>query len=98
MWHSFLKKVSLIDGVSVSNGIATVSPIKLGQLRPADQQISGEKLEISWFKNGELQSYLNDQLTVSVSPGIWSVQVKLITPEVRSDPENLLTDTEIFIV
>ncbi|KXN73689.1 hypothetical protein CONCODRAFT_3375 [Conidiobolus coronatus NRRL 28638] len=98
MWYQFLNKISLIDGVAVSNGKATVSPLKLGQLRPTNQQILGEKLEIRWFKSNILQSNLNDQLTVPVVAGSWSVQVKLTTPEVRSDPSQLLTATKAFTV
>ncbi|KXN73690.1 hypothetical protein CONCODRAFT_166550, partial [Conidiobolus coronatus NRRL 28638] len=98
MWYQFLKKISLIDDVNVANGKATVSPLKLGQLRPANQRIPGEKLEIRWFKSGQHQSSFNDQLSASVSPGSWKVEVKLITPEVRSDPNNLLTSSKEFEV
>jgi hypothetical protein len=98
MWHQFLNRISLIDGVTVSNGKATVSPLMLGQLRPIDQRIEGEKLEISWFKSNQLQPEFNDQLSVSVSSGSWKVQVKLITPEVRSDPKNLLISSKTFEV
>jgi hypothetical protein len=98
MWYQFLNKISLIDGVNVSNGKATVSPLKLGQLRPSNQQIPGEKLEIRWFKSGQLQSNLNDLLTVPIAAGSWKVEVKFITPEVRSDPNQLLTATKTFTV
>ncbi|KXN73693.1 hypothetical protein CONCODRAFT_3381 [Conidiobolus coronatus NRRL 28638] len=98
MWYQFLNRISLIDVVTVSNGNATVSPLKLGQLRPVNQRIEGEKLEISWFKSGQHQSDFKDQLNVRVSPGSWKVQVKLTTPEVRSDPKKLLISSKEFEV
>ncbi|KXN67221.1 hypothetical protein CONCODRAFT_61234 [Conidiobolus coronatus NRRL 28638] len=98
LWRQFLKRISLIDDVEVKKGKATVSPIKLGQLRPADKQIPGEKLRIRWYKSSKLISKFNDKLTIPVSPGKWKVQVKLISPEVRSDPKRFLTSTKHFKV
>ncbi|KXN73686.1 hypothetical protein CONCODRAFT_3372 [Conidiobolus coronatus NRRL 28638] len=98
MWYSFLSKITLIDDVKVKNHIATVSPVKLGKLRPQNQRIKGENLKIRWYRDGVHHWFYNDLLQVPVYSGNWNVTVQLETPEVRSDPKNLLTSTKSFKV
>jgi len=41
---------------------------------------------------------LDDLFDIEAEEGSWTVTVKLISPEVRSDPQDLLTETESFTV
>ncbi len=105
MWAQFLEKVSLIDSVQVSdtkslNGTrkATVNTLQLGQLRPQNARIAGEKLEVKWFLDNIEQIQFRDVFTIDATPGVWLVQVHFVTSEVRNDPRDLLTSSEIVVV
>jgi len=79
--------------------VATVNTLKLGQLRPIDNVIEGERLEVRWALNGVDQTQFNDLFVVENIPaGNWRVTVTMVTPEVRRDPTGLLTDSETFTV
>jgi hypothetical protein len=98
MWMQFFQRISLIDSVSVNLREVKVETVKLGQLREGGV-IPGEELEVTWYLNNVEQEDLKNQFEVSnASQGNWRVQVKFITPEVRRDPNNLLTDSQTFTV
>jgi hypothetical protein len=105
MWLQFLERISLIDGVEISpvsnpNGKVNVTlhTLELGQLRQPGNEILGEKLNINWLLNGAEEIGLRDHFHIEASPGRWIVQVELISPEVRSDPDNLLKESYDFII
>jgi hypothetical protein len=105
MWYQFLERISLIDSVDVSSttnpdGTKTVvlNTLKLGQLREPGNEVVGEELQVRWFHNNVEQPALNDMFQIDAASGSWSVQVHLETPEVRDDPQNLLTESETFTV
>jgi hypothetical protein len=104
MWLQFFAKMSAIDGVTVNclaNNIQLVLACPaLGQLRQGGAQ-PGESLQVRWFYANTAQPSYNDQFTVNApksSSGNWRVEVKYITPLVRSDPNNLLSSTRNFTV
>jgi hypothetical protein len=105
MWYQFLQRISLIDSVDVADSTnpdgtktVTVRTLQLGQLRPPTNAIDGEKLEITWTQGGTVRDDLQNQFTVDATAGSWSVQVEFSTPEVRSDPNKLLVESEPFTV
>ncbi|KAG4074958.1 hypothetical protein HA402_014537 [Bradysia odoriphaga] len=105
MWYQFLQRISLIDDVTVSktpNDNKTkrveVNTLKLGQLRAPDNEVEDESLEVRWFHGGQERPEFNDQFIIDAEVGLWSVAVRLITPEVRHDPNGLLRDSENFTV
>lgn len=75
-----------------------VNTLKLGQLRAPDNEVEDESLEIRWFYGGQERPEFNDQFVINAEVGLWSVAVRLITPEVRHDPNGLLRDLENFTV
>lgn len=103
IWSQFLQRISLIDAVIVAPGASAPLPVevqtlRLGQLRAPGNEVVGERLEIRWALNGTEQSQYNDLFSISADEGSWAVTVKLISPEVRADPQNLLTETEYFAI
>jgi len=105
MWSQFLQRVSLIDGVDVSNSTSsngtrqvTVNTLKLGQLREPGNEVDGESLEVKWILNNAEQPGLSNKFTIDAMPGQWVCEVKFVTTEVRNDPKNLLTSTKTFVV
>ncbi|KAG4074996.1 hypothetical protein HA402_014575 [Bradysia odoriphaga] len=105
MWYQFLQRISLIDDITVSNTPndsktkrVEVNTLKLGQLRAPDNEVEDESLEIRWFHGGQERSEFNDQFAINAEVGFWSVAVRLITPEVRYDPNGLLQDYKNFTV
>ncbi|KAJ6636489.1 hypothetical protein Bhyg_15079 [Pseudolycoriella hygida] len=105
MWHQFLRRISLIDGISVSkvpNADSTkrvvLKTLKLGQLRESGNEVDNERLEVRWSHSGLEQTEFNDRFEIDAKIGYWSVSVQLITDEVRNDPNQLLQDIEHFTV
>jgi len=97
----FMTRINLIDDVEVSASAphtVTVKTLQLGQLRAPGNEVPGERLEVRWTKDGTPQPNLNDMFEIQAEAGAWTVTVTLITPEVRSDPNNLLTETEAVTV
>ena len=98
LWMQLLARVSLIDDMTSAcfNGTATVTVdvVPLGQFRtpPADD---GSKYTASWTKDGVLLSQFDDKFEIEVNvpedAGEYEVTVQFHTPEVRSDPMELLT-------
>jgi len=105
MWYQFLRRISLIDELIVNSAVnpdqtkhVVLHTLRLGQLRESGSLIPGERLEIRWSHGGQLQSALNDRFDIYAQAGSWSVSVRFVTPEVRSDPTGLLFETENFTV
>jgi hypothetical protein len=105
IWSQFLQRISLIDGVEIEpvgnpdapRGV-TVNTLKLGQLRAPGNEVDGERLEIRWIRNGEEVSDFKDEFKILAESGSWSVEVTLVTPEIRNDPQGLLVESEAFTV
>ncbi|CAL8080675.1 unnamed protein product [Orchesella dallaii] len=105
MWSQFLERVDLIDNVEVSNTTSPdgtrevkVNTLKLGQFREPGNEVPGETLDIKWILNNAEQEELRDQLIINAQPGNWVCEVHFNTTEVRSDPRNLLTSSQNFVV
>ena len=73
---------------------------KFGQFREGSK-ISGEKLEILWYHNGNLEANLTGKvewtLPVAQAKGEWKVEVEFITPEVRKNLDLLKASSTIMI-
>lgn len=105
MWYQFLERISLIDSVDVAD---TTNPdltktvrlqtLQLGQLRQPGNELEGERLNVRWYLGGVEQGAFRDQFVVNATSGSWTVQVELLSPEVRDDPQNLLKESEAFTV
>lgn len=94
-----------IDDVTVSKDASpdrtkrvVVNTLKLGQLRDAENEVDDEKLVIRWYHGGEERPEFNDKFEIDAEGGSWTVSVQFLTPEVRSDPNGLLQDSERFTV
>jgi len=105
MWYQFLRRISLIDEIIVNTVVnpdqtrhVVLHTLRLGQLRDSGSLIPGERLEIRWSHSDQLQTALNDRFDIYAQAGSWSVSVRFVTPEVRSDPSGLLFETENFTV
>ncbi|CAG7832889.1 unnamed protein product [Allacma fusca] len=102
MWYRFLERISLIDSVVISLGTSprnvTLNTLKLGALRAPGNEVGGECLEVRWSRDGQEQINLRDRFMIRAESGSWTVSVKLITPEIRSDPKGLTIDTYSFTI
>jgi hypothetical protein len=105
MWYQFLQRISLIDSVDVADTTnpdgtktVTLNTLKLGQLRQPGNEVEGERIEVTWSQDGADRVDLKDQFSVDANSGSWTVKVQLVTPEVRSDPQGLLLESETFVV
>lgn len=95
----------VIDDVTVSKDASpdrtkrvVLSTLKLGQLRDAENVVENEKLLIRWSHGGLDRPEFDDQFEIDAEGGAWTVSVQFFTPEVRSDPNGLLQDSEKFTV
>jgi len=105
MWYQFFMRIGIIDNLTIAEEMdptmtkkVTVHTLGLGQLRDPENVVDGEHLEIKWFYENMEYSGLRDQFTIDARVGNWRVDVKLITPEVRSDPNGLLEDSQTFVI
>lgn len=106
MWYQFFQRISIIDDVLVEPegtpdlNRVYVQTLALGQLRKTPPTVAGEKLEVHWYLNGVEQESLQNkfEITAVTGSGSWTVSVTFITPEVRSDPTGLLSDSKSFTV
>lgn len=96
-WLQFFRKVSLIDGVEIipagANYEAHLRVPSLGQFR-SEVVNADERLDVRWYRNGELVGSLEGQLVGQI-PAVqasdnWEVEVQFHTPEVRKDSSGLL--------
>ncbi|KAJ3415593.1 hypothetical protein HDV05_004644, partial [Chytridiales sp. JEL 0842] len=101
MFLQLLQKVSVIDNVetsctAVNSHKAKVNVIPVAQFRPEPERIEGEKFEVTWYKNGVVQEKLMDNLEVEVDKvdGKWEVEVRFVTPEIRTADE---LDKELMV-
>lgn len=107
LWLALLKRVNLIDNVSVTwdtsdeNALIQLTPLGLGQFR-GNFPLHDESLEILWALNGSIITGPTNKTHISLPRakvvGNWTVSVILHTDEVRMDPKNYLTSTKIFKV
>jgi hypothetical protein len=76
----------------------SLSLLGFGQLRT--KPLKGERYKISWNKNGVLTSKFDDKTSVTMETesarGIWTVDVRLVTDEVRKDLKGVLKDSAEF--
>jgi hypothetical protein len=106
LWLQFLKKITLIDGVTYSCSGSmykfTLKAIPLAGLRPDDKRIDGEKYFVRWYHDGVHLADHDNQFEFARSrensQGDWRVQLEFKTPEVRADPMGLLISEENFSI
>lgn len=95
-WLQLLRRVSVIDEVKVSSTEGKGTAIVY---TPPFEATSGS-LRVSWFHNGkevpELGGQKSWELSLAESLGQWEVEVTLVTPEVRRDPDGLLKARKKF--
>src|SRR5690606_16674726 len=99
---NFFAKVKLIDSLTsavdpeTGEVQAVLATQKLGQWRTDDMD-DGGKLEVTWLRDGTEVENLANQLTWTLparsAQGSWEARVRFVTPEVRRDPRNLLSDS-----
>jgi hypothetical protein len=105
MWQQFLQRISLIDSVVISPPTSpdaprnvTLNTLKLGLLRAPGNEVEGESLEVRWTLGGVEQAELRDRFEIQARNGSWIVSVKLVTPEIRSDPLGRTSESQSFII
>merc|ERR1712192_144050 len=106
VWHRLLRRVSLIDAVTVERGTETVTfsvkVIPLAQLRIHSLQDISEQLEVVWEKRGKggirRSGLFSFVLPSTDAAGSWVVTVTYRTTEVRLNPKGVLTSTQHFKV
>jgi hypothetical protein len=101
-WMNFFAKVDLIDSLTsevdpqTGEVKAVLATQQLGQLR-TDGLDDGSVLEVTWLRDGTVVESLANQMSWTLparnAAGSWEARVKFVTPEVRKDPRNLLSDT-----
>eukprot|EP00026_Physarum_polycephalum_P006276 Phypoly_transcript_06318.p1 GENE.Phypoly_transcript_06318~~Phypoly_transcript_06318.p1 ORF type:complete len:311 (+),score=22.42 Phypoly_transcript_06318:833-1765(+) len=104
IWIQFFKRMSLIDNVTLttsgSNTQVNLGLVQLAELRPIP--VKGEAYSVNWFRNNvedvTLRNITQWTRPTTIAAGNWRVSAKFITPEVRSDPNNLLTATKTFTI
>jgi len=102
---SFFSRINVIDDVVVdypdaTNVRVTLNAIPLAQFRPSP--IPGESYTVTWAKNGVVDPTLNNIYnwggTRAAAAGPWAVTLNFTTPEVRSDPNRLLSSRITFTI
>jgi hypothetical protein len=77
----------------------TADAVKLGQLRDGGAYYPDERYEVRWSFDGTPQPELDDVFEFNTSrSGSWSVVLQYLTPQIRSDPNNLTRSTHNFSV
>ncbi|NDE14237.1 hypothetical protein EBZ80_04830 [bacterium] len=93
-WIKFLDRIDLIDHASMRKsgaGVlsAEVTPLELGQFRRLGQGPEGERIEIRWFADRNELTQFRDIARWEVKSPLpasrLEVEVKLLSPEIRSD-------------
>jgi hypothetical protein len=108
LWLKLLKRVDLIDGISVgvyntvtNTHAVSLQLVPLAELRdvPVPQE---ESWAITWYKDDRvLDAYTNKttlELSGSESAGIYTVDVRFLTEEIRVDKEGLTMSRRTFSV
>jgi len=104
IWIQFFKRISVIDNVTIatsgSNTQVSLNLLQVAQLRPVP--IKGETFVVSWFKSNvedkTLANITSWTRPTNIAAGSWSVTAQFITPEVRSDPNKLLSASKTFTI
>jgi hypothetical protein len=81
------------------NGLTvSLSLLEFGQLRPSPEE--NERYKISWRKDGVLATKYDDQVSITLpieeAKGVWTVDVQLLTDEVKKDLHGDLYDSATF--
>lgn len=76
----------------------SLSLLEFGQLRV--EPAKNERYKISWSKDGVLAIKYDDRVSVTLpieeARGIWTVQVQILTDEVKRDLNGVLRDSITF--
>jgi hypothetical protein len=104
IWIQFFKRMSVIDNVTLassgSNTQVSLNLVRVAQLRPTP--IKGESFMVNWFRNNvedvTLRNITQWTRPTTTAAGTWRVTAQFITPEVRSDPNKLLTASKSFSI
>ncbi|KAL1925383.1 uncharacterized protein VTP21DRAFT_266 [Calcarisporiella thermophila] len=81
-----------------------LNPIPFAQFRPKSKRIKGEKYTVTWYKDGQRQSELDNKFKFKVKnppphyKQNWEVVLELTQPEVLIDPLRLLTTRQNFTI
>ena len=88
MWDKFLRKVSLIDDVSIECGInralVSLTILPLGQYR--EIPLPGEKMSIKWYSGASERVEWRDKTQVDIAKrdfGGWRITIELISDDIR---------------
>lgn len=103
LWLSLLKRVSLIDYMSVILPVADITPedpavlqitlVPFGEFRHSTRDVSTEFYTVLWEKDGVSLPQFANSTKIIVNEnvnGTWRVIVQLHTPEVKVDLDGLL--------
>jgi len=97
MWIQFFQQVDAIDSITQSC-VGTRVKVKLDVIPLAQfrtEPIPGEEYQLEWYLDGSpYDDYYNVfewEAEKEDVVGVWSAYLTFITPEVRQDPNNLLT-------
>lgn len=99
LWLSLLRRVNLIDDIQEScRGtvqILDLALVPLAQFRESLIEVQ-ESFTITWFKDGTAFPEFTNKTRLEVDaddgPGLYTINVKYTTDEVKVDRESLLTD------
>jgi hypothetical protein len=105
LWIQFFTRMNCIDNVNVetvgSDVKVSLTMVKIGQFRSGGP-IDGEKFTFKWLKNGVHQVELDNKHEWTKSQnevkGNWNVEAKYLTPEIRSDPNNVSLFKRSFLI
>ncbi|RKO93778.1 hypothetical protein BDK51DRAFT_26001 [Blyttiomyces helicus] len=104
LWQNLLSKISLIDSLTATcdgaTGTTTLSLVvlPLAHFRTANViRVPGERYIVRWTRNGRHVPEWDDKFEVAVEKGlegVWAVDVKFETPEVRVDTNKVLKSSK----
>jgi len=105
-WLQFFATVSAIDNVTVScqgnNVNVQLYAIPLAQFRSVKTQVPGETYLLRWVRNGQPVPVLDDTFEWTLDKaqvvGTWTAYLEFSTPQVRQDPNGLLSFEHSFTI
>lgn len=107
LWLQLLKRIDLIDKITTtchgtSNKVAVeLATLELAQFRSGSSP-AHEAFEIHWLRNGVAVPIGTNQTKIEVkmeeAVGLWRVEMRLHSSEVRSDPLGYLTTSKAFSI
>ncbi|GAO49400.1 hypothetical protein SAICODRAFT_100589 [Saitoella complicata NRRL Y-17804] len=106
LWRSLMSRVDLIESVKIMTSKDEVSvslrTMHFGKFREDRNRIVGEELKVSWYRDNVRLPQFDDEFSVSGTSehmwGNWAIEVELLTPEVRSDPNGYLKSETYFSI